>query len=99
MWSTLVDFYSCRNRSFFLQLKEFRRNVELSMKGSNNVKVQQETRQEYKIVEVKQPSLRREDSNFKEKWFPQWRSWETSKCLHGRSVDRGIVLVLVIFYV
>lgn len=69
------------------------------MKGSKSVKVRQETRQEYKIVEVKQPSLRWEDSNFKEKWFPQWRTWETSSCLHGRSVDRGIVLVLVIFYV
>jgi len=28
--------------------------------------------------------------NSKEKRFPQWRIWETSGCLHGRSVDRGI---------
>jgi len=25
----------------------------------------------------------------KEKRFPQWRTWETSGCIHGRSADRG----------
>ena len=57
---------------YFLQLKEFRRDVGLSMKGSKSLKVRQDTGQECKTVELKQLPLRREDSDFTEKRFPQW---------------------------
>jgi len=71
MWSTLVEFYLCRNQSLFLQLKEFRRDVGLGAKGSKSLKARQETSQGCKTVEVKQLPLKWKDSNFKEKRFPQ----------------------------
>jgi len=38
MWSTLVDFCSCRNRRPFPHLKEFRRDVGLSIKSLETLK-------------------------------------------------------------
>jgi len=99
MWSTLVDFYLCRNKSIFLQLEELRGNVGLGARGSKNLKVRQETSHRCNTVEVKQLLLKREDLNFKEKRFPQWRTWETSDCLHGRSDDRGVRLFQLLYYV
>jgi len=52
--------------------------------------------QQFEIIEAKQFPLWREDFEFKKEAVASLETWETSGCLHGRSVDRGIMLVPVI---
>ena len=65
------------------------------MKGSKSPRVQQDTSKECKTIEVKQLPLRREDFEFQREAVSSMETWETSGCLHRRSVGRGVRLRLV----
>jgi len=70
MWSTLVDFYSCRNQSLFFIQRIFDEILDSSLKSLKHWSLTRyESRGE--PVKVKQLPLKWEDSNFKGEAFPQ----------------------------
>jgi len=96
MWSILVDFYSCRNQSLFLQSEEFQQDVGLSVKSLKAWK--------FDKIWSKRRTRRSHATTFeagrfefqKRSGFLKGERGKTSGCLHGRNVDRGVRLFPVI---
>jgi len=99
MYLILVDFYFCRNQSLFFNSKGFDKMLDLAWKGLKTLKFDKTRVRDAKLSKSSNCLWSGKIQISKEKRFAQWRTWETSGCLHERSADRVISFFPVIFYV